>query len=261
MLLALMTLLVGVQVPAPGDPPPPPKQEQTPANPDKADKHEPAPKPVAAWEDSEAKAAVATFTKAMAGAGSMADKLQALAPLALGSNHLLVKPLVGVVTTDKSVVVRKRAGELLANQPTHDATGAILHLLGDRHVQACPPVMAVLVQGLGKLGYQSKNWGMLEPLFEGSYAAENVSLQQAILELVTAKKEKQAAELLLRNLDEPVPKDVNAAPNPPKEYWEARWKAWKVWRDKVREALFAITGQRFSTAAEARLWLHKNGFK
>jgi hypothetical protein len=51
---------------------------------------------------------------------------------------------------------------------------------------------------------------------------------------------------------------VHDGDNPPQEYWEARWKAWAVWKGRVKEALFAITGQRFSTAAEARAWLKQN---
>jgi hypothetical protein len=71
-------------------------------------------------------------------------------------------------------------------------------------------------------------------------------------------KELEALDLLLENLDEPAPANVDDPSNPPAEYWEMRWKAWRSWRDDVKEALFAITGQRFNTSAEAREWLDKN---
>jgi hypothetical protein len=88
-----------------------------------------------------------------------------------------------------------------------------------------------------------------------------VPLQEAILGLAAQHKEKQSIELLLDNIDEPVPQNVDAANNPPASYWEARWKAWKAWREKVKDALFALTGQRFGSAAEARVWLAKNPLK
>jgi hypothetical protein len=86
-------------------------------------------------------------------------------------------------------------------------------------------------------------------------------VQEAILELVIAHKETQALPMLLRNTDEPAPANVEAADNPPAEYWEARWKSWAVWKGKVKDALFELTGQRFTTAAEAQAWLKKNPLK
>ena len=35
--------------------------------------------------------------------------------------------------------------------------------------------------------------------------------------------QKKAWKLLVRHIDEPVPEDVDAAANPPAEYWERRW--------------------------------------
>jgi hypothetical protein len=34
-----------------------------------------------------------------------------------------------------------------------------------------------------------------------------------------------------------------------------------VWKGKVKDALFALTGQRFTTAAKAQAWLKKNPLK
>ncbi len=65
--------------------------------------------------------------------------------------------------------------------------------------------------------------------------------------------------MLLNHIDEPAPVDVDAASNPPASYWEKRWKAWRLWRDDVKEALYALTGQRFSSGKEARTWIRVNG--
>jgi hypothetical protein len=155
-------------------------------------------------------------------------------------------------------VVRKRAAVLLRDQPKEGAVATIRALLKSPKVKTQPGVLAELVRGLSLCGYESKSWDEIDELFELDYQAERVPLQEALLELITVHKESRAIELLLRNVDEPVPDNVDHKDNPPPEYWEARWKAWSVWKSKVKDALFAITGQRFSTASEARAWLQKN---
>jgi hypothetical protein len=249
MIALLLSTLLSAQ-----DPAPTPKPAETPT---------PAPARSAlaqAWDDATAKEALAEANKLLKGAG-MAQKSRALDMLAGGSHKLLVKPLAQVVEGEKLLVVRKRAAELLGNQPATDANATIRRLLKNGKLGAYPPVMAELVRGLGRCGYDQKQWAEIAELFEREYNVERVPIQEALLELITAHKEKQALPLLLRNLDEPVPVDVEARSNPPAEYWEARWKSWAVWKGKVKDALFAITGQRFSTAAEAKAWLEKNPVK
>lgn len=247
----LLTLVLG-QDPAPkppADPAPAPAQDAA------------AAKTVEAWDDKTAKTAVDEFNKLMKGTPNMAQKNSALDLFAGGANKLLIKPLAQVIETEKLLVVRKRAAELMANQPAVDANPAIRKLLKNARVGSYPTVMAELIRGLARCGYDASQWRDLADLFEREYHVERVPLQEAVLDLVIAHKEKQAVSLLLRNLDEPAPKDVHGADNPPAEYWEARWKSWSAWRGKVREALFAVTGQRFSTVAEAEAWLKKNPLK
>jgi hypothetical protein len=220
-----------------------------------------APKPVEEWDDKTAKAALDEWNRLQKGTPNMAQKNSALDLLATGSHKLLVKPLVQVVETEKLLVVRKRAATLLANQPKADAGAAIRKLLKNARLASHPQVMGELVRGLSRCGYESSQWGEVGDLFERDYNPDRVPIQEAILELVIAHKEKQALPLLLRNLDEPAPDSVDAAHNPPAAYWEARWKSWSAWKGKVKDALFAVTGQRFSTAAEAQAWLKKNPVK
>lgn len=250
MLATLLSTLIAVQDPKPSDPPDTKPQAEVAA----------APKPAVPWNDKEAKAAVDEFAKAMKPGASMADKNRALESLAQGSNKLLVKPLASVVETDKSVVIRKRAAEILAMQPAADANPAILRLLKSSKVDQ-PTVQASLVQALANCAYNRSQWKEIADLFEREYSAERVPLQEALLDLIERHKEKQAVDLLLRNMDEPKPENVDDAANPPAEYWEARWKSWRAWRGKVKDAMFALTGQRFSTASEAKAWLRKNQLK
>ncbi|MBZ0151538.1 MAG: hypothetical protein K8J09_08405 [Planctomycetes bacterium] len=251
MLAALLVPVLLWQEPEPPPTPPPTPKVETPAP--------AAPTaPVVVIDDAKAKVLVAEFTKSLKGTPSMAQKTQALQKLAGSANKLLVKPLAQVVETDKSIVVRKHAAQLLVEQPAVEANPTVRKLLRSARVGTAPTVMAELVRGLVRCGYEQKQWPDLADLFEQTWHPDRVPLQEALLDLVIATKEKQAIPLLLRNLDAPEPKDPNAPDNPPAEYWKARWESWAVWKGKVKDALFALTGQRFSTAAEAEAWLKKN---
>lgn len=256
MFAVIATLLLSFQEPAPAPAP----QEPAPAKPPAQAPVEPQ-KPIAQWNDAEAKAAVDSYSKSLKSADSMAAKSKALDILAPGAHKLLVKPLAQMIESEKSVVIKKRAAELLGQQPAAEANPTILKLLRNARVVQHPPVLAELVEALANCGYKPAQWKEISDLFERDYGAEFVQLHEAILGLIEKHKEKQAIDMLLRNMDEPVPGDVDAADNPPAEYWEARWKAWKAWRGKVKDALFAITGQRFSTRNEAKAWLRKNPIK
>lgn len=245
MLACLLASLLSWQDPAPPAPAP--------------DTAPPAAKPaVVALDDRTAKEAVKDLELALKDTASLADKNRALDKIADRSHERLLKPLATLIEKEKSVLLRKRAAVLLRNHPPALANPAIRKLLANPRVQGHPGVAAELVRSLAACGYTAKQWSEIQGLFEVDYHAERVPLHEALLDLITQHKEKQAVDLLLRNLDEPVPENEHDASNPPAEYWEARWKAWAIWKGKVQEALFAITGQRFSTAAEARAWLAKN---
>lgn len=256
MIALVLTLFLPAQDPEPTPPAPPAAQPAgAPAEaPPAAPKVEP-------WDDKTAKVAVDELAKLMKGTPTMAEKNQLLERLSTGSNKLLLKPLAQLVENDKSIVIRERAAGLIANQPAGDANGQIRKLLKSPKVGPHPQLMGALVRGLSRCGYESRQWSEIADLFEREYNPERPHVQEAILELVTKHKEKQAIEMLLRNLDEPIPADVHGQHNPPAEYWEARWKSWAIWKGKVADAVFAVTGQRFSKAAEAEAWLKKNPLK
>ncbi len=248
MLTFLFTIAIACQDPAPQGGAP-----AAPAAPVAAE-----PMPLAALDDKAAKAAVDAFNKSSKGKRSMNERMKAVEELGQGANKAFVKPLASVVENDESLVVRKRAATLLSLQPAPDSTKALRALLKSKKLETAPAVLADVVHGIARSGYDSTMWADIEPLFGNDYAAERVGLQEAILALVTRHKEPKAAKLLLENLDEPIPADEHDPSNPPAEYWKARWYAWKAWREKVKDGLFAITGQRFSTADEAKSWLDKN---
>jgi len=210
--------------------------------------------------DAEATQALADF-KAVPAKASLADRLAAIEALVRGSHANLVPVLDRTVRRDGAMVVRKKAAEALGWQPAKKAYPVVVALLESTEVCNDSELVAPLVTALARVGYASKDWQRLETLFRAGYGPERTGLQRAIIQLAATQKEKLAVPVLLENLDEPLPVDVHGASNPPAEYWEARWKAWRAWRDDVRNALMQITGQKFASAEEAQAWLRINGAK
>jgi len=214
------------------------------------------------WSDKDAGAKIKAFEKALKlKQASMPVRKEALDELAGGINRQLIKPLQQFIEKESSVVLKKQAVEMLADQPKERARPAILKLLNNARVTGNPQVHAGLIAALSKSGYKDDDWKVIGELLESDYDPERVPVHEAVLALVTQHKEAQALAMLLRNLDEPNPKDVHGGANPPAEYWKARWHSWAVWKGRVKDALFAVTGQRFITADEAKAWLKKNPIK
>jgi HEAT repeat protein len=211
--------------------------------------------------DQEARTAVAAFKKsARDKEARLAQRVEAVQQLGTGRHELLVKPLAKTVEADRSITVRKKAAELLGHQPPKEARRAIVRLIDDPD-DLPPEVLAALIRSLSSAGYESRDWKHIEDLFDRDFDEKHTAVQKAILELVTKHVEKQAWKLLVEHIDEPYPDEVDSGDNPPAEYWEQRWKAWRVWRSDAREALFVITGQRFSSKEEAKAWIRENGTK
>lgn len=216
----------------------------------------------ATWPDRLAREKVKAFEKAVKPKKvSMADRKRALGELKGGISQYLIKPLQKFIEKDSSIVLKREAVQMLAVQPDKPAKKAVLKLLDSSRVTANPQVQAGLVRALGQTGYVAKDWKKIANVFEADYDNERIPVHEAILDLVRDHKEKQAIPLLLNNMDEPSPQSVDAADNPPREYWKARWHAWAAWKPKVKEAMKAITGQDFANAGAARAWLKKNRLK
>lgn len=210
--------------------------------------------------DQEARAAIAAFNKtARDKKARLAQRVEAVHALGQGQHKLLVKPLAAVAQQDTSMTVRKAAAQLLGRQPGKEARAALVKLIEVRDQE--PEVLAALITSLSTAGYTSGDWKKLEGLFERDFNEKYTAVQKALLELVTAHKEKQAWKLLLEHIDEPQPEEIADLSNPPADYWERRWKAWRIWRSDAKEALFVITGQRFSGKQEAKIWIRENGAK
>jgi hypothetical protein len=235
-------------------------ESSPPGRPAPAAATEPAAVAAVAYSDQQAAQAIDAWKRVSAKA-PLADRVAGIEALRRGKHDSLVPVLEKVVRNDGSLAVRRKAAEALAWQPDKKAYPVVTRLLDESGVGKVTELLEPLVQSLARVGYQSKNWSRLEAIFRAGYAADRIAVQRAIVVLAGEHREKQAVALLLDNMDEPVPADPHGASNPPAEYWEARWKAWKTWRDDVKTALQRITGQKFASAAEARAWLAGNGAK
>ncbi|MFT7536351.1 MAG: hypothetical protein ACI85K_002305 [Hyphomicrobiaceae bacterium] len=214
------------------------------------------------WPDKLARQKVKAFQKTLKPKKvSMVVRKNALDTLSGGISQQLIKPLQQFIEKDSSIMLKKQAVAMLSDQPKERVKPVILKMLKNLRLTANPQVEAGLVSALSRTGYDAGDWKPIKDLLESDYDNERIPVHEALLELVKVHKEVQAIPMLLRNLEEPSPANVDVLENPPAEYWKARWHAWAVWKGKVKDALFAITGQRFSTAKEAQAWLKKNPIK
>jgi HEAT repeat protein len=251
---APLLLLVAVQAPSK------PAPEERPPAPQPAAVAPAAPSAPRELDDGEAREMVRDLQKKLGDKSTpLANRLAAVEALEKVAHEQLVRPLAQVVQRDPAITVQRAAARALGSQPSAKARPALLTLLADGEVGDRPETVADLIRALDRAGYEPKDWSRLERAFERDFGEKHIPKQKALLALVANHKEVQAVDLLVRNLDQPEPADVHAADNPPAEYWEQRWKAWRAWHEDVRAALFTITGQRFGSAAEARAWLEKNG--
>ncbi len=210
------------------------------------------------WDDKQAKAAVAEFKKEYKVKASLQQKLAALEKLRPGSSSKLIKPLAKVVKTErKHKSCRILAAELLGNQPK--IRKRLLSLIDDSKIKRTPAVLAALIRAYSKASYDSKDWKDFKQLFFKYIANKRFpKVQQAIVQMAGEHKELGALDMLADSMEGPQPAWVDDPNNPPASYWEARWKNWQVWEKDAKEALFKITGQRFTTIKDAKAWVSKN---
>jgi hypothetical protein len=212
-------------------------------------------------EDKEAKALIAEFEKKVkANAKNLGVRLTAVQELGGHRNGLLVKPLLAIARSDKAISVRRAATEAIGAQPKKQARRALSMLLKKTDMLRQPDETASVVRALSSESYDAKDWPILQRMFDKSLAEKGVvNAQIAIIELAGQQQEVQAANWLVQHIDAPAPAWVDDPNNPPADYWEARHKNWAKWRGQVTEAMFQITGQRFGSTKEAKLWMRANG--
>jgi HEAT repeat protein len=230
-----------------------PTQESAPASrPAEAPASRPA---IRVLADEEARQAVARFEQTARKKLDMGQKMQAVEDLAQGAHPRIVRTLDAVLKKEPVPSVRLAAARALADQPPKESRQVILAAIKDKKNDDQPQVLEALVRSLDRASYESGDVELLARLFDRGEA----TLQKAIIQCFGNHAEKEAVKLLLENLDEPIPAEVQPLHNPPASYWEKRWKAWKAWLPDLKEALKTITGQEFQDSKTAKNWLRQNG--
>ncbi|MBL9089417.1 MAG: hypothetical protein JNM10_19925, partial [Planctomycetia bacterium] len=101
-----------------------------------------------------------------------------------------------------------------------------------------------------------KQYGQVERMFTD--AATPAAMDAVTRYFTAVATDKRPCKVLALWLDEPTPANVHDGSNPPKEWWEARWKLWTKTRPGAVAALKAITGQEFESSEQARAWFAAN---
>lgn len=101
-----------------------------------------------------------------------------------------------------------------------------------------------------------KQYAQVERLFTD--AASPAAMDAVTRYFAAVATDKRPCKALALWLDEPSPANVHDGSNPPKEWWEARWKLWTKTRPGAVAALKAITGQEFESSEQARAWFAAN---
>lgn len=253
---ALVALLaLGAAVARPGAAADAPAPAPAPA-PGPAPAAEETPPPLRVLTDEEAAPVVAGLAKA-AKAKTVEDARPALEALA-GVTHATFEPALARLLTHPVADVAARAARAMGER-AGDKTAALLGkgwsaAPNDRR----PSVRAGILDALAtmKAPLDPRLYAQAERLFTDATDAGAVLAFTRYFTRVPT--DKRACKVLALWLDEPSPANVHDGANPPKEYWEARWKLWDRTRDGAVAALKAVTGQAFESTEQARRWFDAN---
>ncbi len=167
----------------------------------------------------------------------------------------LARVLEGTILHDPTDIIRTKAARALLAQPKKEAKAVALRLLENKDLHGKGSIQAPLIRILTRFGAPKKVWKDLRE----SFLDLGPLAQIAFLQSVVARKDWDSVELLLDHLDPPSPENVDAAHNPPAEYWERRWKAWKAFRPTLLKALQTLFGRTFPSKKEAKTWIKEQG--
>lgn len=132
-----------------------------------------------------------------------------------------------------------------ANKRRHHVQGRILQVIGTRSGEPVDERAFREIEGLWRkmTGDPQETWA--------------VGIE-AVCAYVRSTKDKRLCRMLAENIDEPMATAVNSPTNPPREWWERRWKMWKITKAVCVETLEDLTGQSFKDMASAKAWFEAN---
>lgn len=129
-----------------------------------------------------------------------------------------------------------------------------------------PDTKAAAAEALGRLGEEKAVDPILEIAREmrggkevaAAYARRVVKGCVRALGLLKAK---EAVSYLIDEVEQPAPKDPNAASNPGVDYWKYRFDIWTEIKAEVTWALKEITGKEFESLKRWENWFKEEGRK
>lgn len=194
------------------------------------------------------------------------DVLPALDEVGERFHPTFVKPLLKMLT-HSSTEVAMRAADLLAIQRVEREkdrkklvksiwkSGWTHHANHKRPVVKGRALVAAATQEGGPLAPKFiKEVGKLWRSIVGNPNEALAPVLVSICEYVRMTKDKRLCRLLAEQIDEPGATAVDSPSNPPREWWERRWKMWKQVKAEVVETLEELTGESFKSTAVAKEW-------
>jgi hypothetical protein len=171
--------------------------------------------------------------------------------------HASLVPVLKKIMLHGGIVdaVKIKAANSLQAQPKKAACKVAMELLRDTRFQEQGSLSAPMIRLMSHHGAPKKFWAYMRRRF----LTLGTLGQQALLEHIGSSRDWDSARLLLENIDQPSPADVDAADNPPAEYWKKRYDKWARCKPQVRNACEKLFGQSFTTRKEANAWLAKRG--
>lgn len=266
--VALLALVAGGACPvhaadAPAAEPPAPDAKPSPdAKPNPDAKPRPDAKPAEAapalrtLTDAEAAPLLEGLKKALK-AKVLSEAAPALDALA-GVTHPELEPALARLLGHNLADVAARAARALGERAGDKTAATLWKAWSSPANERRVDVRAAILDALAtmKAPLDPKQYAQVERLFTD--AASPVAMDAVTRYFTVVATDKRPCKAFALWLDEPSPANVHDGSNPPKEWWEARWKLWTKTRPGAVAALKAITGQEFESSEQARAWFAAN---
>jgi hypothetical protein len=183
-----------------------------------------------------------------------APALDALA----GVTHPDLEPALGKLLGHNLADVAARAARAMGERAGEKTAATLWKAWASPANERRVDVRAALLDAFAtmKAPLDPKQYVQVERLFTD--AASPIAMDAVTRYFTAVATDKRPCKAFAVWLDEPSPANVHDGTNPPKEWWEARWKLWTKTRPGAVAALKAITGQEFESSEQARAWFAAN---
>jgi hypothetical protein len=191
------------------------------------------------------------------------DIQPALDAIADVRHESFLKPLVKLLGSDNGRMAQL-AGDLLEHRATEDVAKDLWRKGWDhKENRRRYAVRTTVLRAYARLGLDldKRQFEDVEREWKWMLGNPHESYGPALADICWyfgMRKDKRHALAMAQELDAPESTNHNSPTAPPAEWWERRWKQWKVMIPLAIQALERITGQRFAKREEAQAWFEAN---